>query len=170
MSWYHWSPNKIDKIHKCNQTSDFKPEGLYFAKGMQWIEQCEKMGMYPNNYQYCYKLNLNWTKMEKNGKGSAGTRTRNLSVRSEVRYPLRYESWIPHVLLLTLNNTSDFLRQYKNGQLFDRIDWKSVATQYNGVHITQELIDSDLLFSAYDVETLVLWSENIRITLVKETK
>ena len=132
----HWSPKEIKQIDKFEQDFvHFKPKGLYFAIGNEWVRHCEDTGFAPNTYRFEYKLSPQFKPTK--------------------------------IFKLTKDNELDFLKRYgidrEDEQLFTRIRWNKVSQEYNGIHITDELVHSKetnngLLWRAFDVETLVLWS------------
>lgn len=107
----HATDKKLLKIKNKKQTDTYKPRGLWYASGTDWLKWAIDED-YKNTYKYFYKLKMNYTDIDNVDKNS----------------------------VLKLDNRRDyvkFIREYELGADpgFETIDWKRVAKDYAGLEL-----------------------------------
>jgi hypothetical protein len=150
MEFVHWSPGEIKEfINKKNAKKNYKPIGLYFARGLDWINWCNSAGFWPHIYTTEYKV-------------------RNLDKLN--------------IFTITPENEKEFRRKYllKDVDMMygpNWLDWMKVKKDYDGVVIDERLIRpsclgnmSSMLWSDYDVGSLILWSGDVELVKVRQMK
>ncbi len=150
-TYFHWSPQRIKHVYCNSQTLTNKPRGLYFSRDNRWIEYCIRTDWKPR-YRFCYRI-------ENQHELNILDITTKTAEQFEISYPI---------------DDSGFSAQ-----------WQTISAQFDGLFISQEVIDCDNdywnadktpttrkwrvpFWADFDVESLVIWSSNARISMVKE--
>ena len=137
----HYSPQAISVIYPVDHDQHHKPSGLYFARGQAWWDWTIRAHFSPHDYTHLYALDV------------ANTPPLN-------------------IVRITATSVQELEHRYKQPpdfqeNLFYTFNWKALTSDYDGAYVAAELAQSHLpLWSAFDVETLVLWSTSVRLTFL----
>lgn len=134
----HYSPNEIHMVYESDHGFRFKPLGIYFARGDAWWDWTMNSGFSPNIY----------------------TRKYDFDPKTP---PL-------NILKIDEQNASEIIQKYQVDDglcLFGSFNWPQIEETFDGVYIGEKLVQSNdpklILFHAYDVETLVVWSSKLKL-------
>ena len=134
----HYSPSEILLVYDSEHDIHFKPRGIYFARGDAWWDWTMNSGFSPHIYTHKYDFDPHTP-------------------------PL-------NILKLDEQNVLNVQKQYNVDttiSLFGSLNWPKLAETYDGVYIGERLIQSYdpklMLYHAYDVETLVVWSSKLQL-------
>lgn len=123
-----------------------KPPGLYFAPNDDWIDWCYNAGFSTGNYTYKQRI----SKIIKPEKILIVPRDRE----SVLKF---LKKWT-----ITPNDVEESI-----GVFISRINWKDIMQEYGGIFLPSIkdmeylTIPGGLIFSALDVDTLVIFEEGI---------
>lgn len=144
ISFQHYSPNEILSVYEPTQIIHFKPRGIYFARDNAWWDWTMESGCSPNIYTHKYAIDLLKTP------------------------PL-------NILSITTENFKHIYEQYEVNApkcLTGSLDWGSISKSYDGVYISDSLVQSLniqlLLWTTYNVETLVVWTDKLTLRMTGE--
>lgn len=143
MNWkqfVHWSPTEIHSIvdkYDSEELYSFKPSGLFFANGNEWLDFCKVNYFNRNKYRYCYRIeSLDESFILQLGQSNYRDFISKYGLRND---NISYIDW------------DQIKGEYKGFYLSDDLIRPSSIANF----------DFSAIWSSFDVETLVIWDRNV---------